>query len=136
MASSLFKSLSLGVSSVQQVIYAPSNFGFEVDVIRVPNNPTSGHNPSSSTDGHASNNQVHPYLSASYNAQRSGIDRRATGDFMLLTRHRNWLPCAVPEYQEAYPQRMRRCSIVSPISSEPDDWVVVNANLSGSESHV
>ncbi|CAE6455382.1 unnamed protein product [Rhizoctonia solani] len=76
MASSLFKSLSLGVSSVQQVIYAPSNFGFEVDVIRVPNNPTSGHNPSSSTDGHASNNQVHPYLSASYNAQRSGIDRR------------------------------------------------------------
>ncbi|KAL5639055.1 hypothetical protein ACGC1H_006539 [Rhizoctonia solani] len=88
-----------------------------------------------SIGGHVSNHQAHPYHPASSNDQRSGIDRRAPGDFMLLTKHRNWLPCAVPEYQEAYPRRMSRCSIVSPISSEPDDWVVVNANLPGSDSH-
>ncbi|KAL5639052.1 hypothetical protein ACGC1H_006539 [Rhizoctonia solani] len=135
MDSPLLKSFSLGIRSVQQVIYAPSNFGFEADVIQVPNNPAFGHNPSSSIGGHVSNHQAHPYHPASSNDQRSGIDRRAPGDFMLLTKHRNWLPCAVPEYQEAYPRRMSRCSIVSPISSEPDDWVVVNANLPGSDSH-
>ncbi|CAE6499122.1 unnamed protein product [Rhizoctonia solani] len=139
MDSPLFKSFKLGVRSVQQVIYAPSNFGFEVDVTQAPNNPAFGHNPSTSAEANNQARQTRPYHPTSSNARQTArADHRATGDFVILAKHRKWLPCAVPGYQEAsYPQRASRdaYSVVSPILSEPDDWVIVNGNLPENDSH-
>ncbi|CAE6465246.1 unnamed protein product [Rhizoctonia solani] len=55
--SSLLKSLKLGVGSVRQEVYAPSNFGFDANATQAANNPTSASNLNTSTKGNANNNQ-------------------------------------------------------------------------------
>ncbi|CUA74091.1 hypothetical protein RSOLAG22IIIB_10976 [Rhizoctonia solani] len=131
MDSPLLKSLKFGVGSVRQVVYAPSNFGF--DTTPAADDSISASNSNPSTEGNTSNQaQARPYYSASLNAQRaSRIDRRAIG-FMTCARHRKWLPCMVPGYREAsYPRRTHGdfYPAASPISSEPGDWVIVEGDF-------
>ncbi|KAJ1301395.1 hypothetical protein OPQ81_008657 [Rhizoctonia solani] len=121
----------LGAGLMQQVPYAPSNFGLVIHATQVLNNVTSNHNPSVPQTKFNSS-------AAPHDAQRVSGPDLLSSDATVLIQHPRWLPCVVPGCREVhYIGQTDQFShyAISRIVGEPDDWVIVRATLLTDGSH-